>query len=293
VQADEQLQAMVPEPSLFSDRKDHFMRILIGCGCALILALTVSSSPMAQGAAAGAPQGRAQGMPARGAGRGGGQQAAGGPDAARVIPGGGVLIAGWAGKIDAAEAANGQVLTNSKLSQEGSAIHVETGPATTYWNPANKALGTYTVKATFTEPKYMNANSHPHPYGIMIGGNDLGTPQQSYLYCSAYGNGMFIVRGFGPSESATADNVFSMNGGRGGSNDAVHKAAGPGLPVTQDIAVNVKADSVECAINGTVVATYPKTDIVTAGRLKSTDGVYGIRFSHNTDATVTGLTVVK
>ena len=58
----------------------------------------------------------------------------------------------------------------------------------------------------------MNANSHPHPYGIVIGGNDLGTPQQSYLYCSAYGNGNFIVRGFGPSESATTDTVFSLTG---------------------------------------------------------------------------------
>ena len=41
----------------------------------------------------------------------------------------------------------------------------------------------------------MNLNDHPHPYGIMIAGNDLGTPQQSYLYCAAYGNGTFIVRG--------------------------------------------------------------------------------------------------
>jgi len=31
--------------------------------------------------------------------------------------------------------------------------------------------------------------------------------------------------------------------------------------------------------------------VVTAGRLKSTDGVYGIRFAHNTNATVTGLSV--
>jgi hypothetical protein len=46
----------------------------------------------------------------------------------------------------------------------------------------------------------------------------------------------------------------------------VHKAAGPGQPVSQDIAVTVKADSVECAINGTVVATYPKSDIVAPGR---------------------------
>jgi hypothetical protein len=239
--------------------------------------------------ATGAPP---QGTPQGGAQRGGGRQAAGGPDPARVIPGGGVFAQGWTGRIDAAEAANGQVLTNSKLSQEGAVLHVETGPATTYWNPANRATGAYTVKATFTEAKYMNANSHPHPYGIVIGGNDLGTPQQSYLYCSAYGSGTFIVRGFGPSDDAARDNVFSLNG-RGAPNDAVHKAAGQGQSVTQDIAVTVKADTVECAINGTVVGTYPKSDIVTAGRLKSTDGVYGIRFAHNTDATVTGLTVVK
>jgi hypothetical protein len=251
---------------------------------------------MTQGAAP-AQGGGAPGMPPAGgaprAGGGAARQAAGGPDAARVIPGGGVYVPGWTGKIDAAEAANGQVLNNSKLSAENNAMHVETGPATTYWNPANRATGNYTVKATFTEPKYMNANSHPHPYGIVIGGNDLGTPQQSYLYCAAYGNGMFIVRGFTASDDPTKDSVFQMNGGRGAANDAVHKAAGPGQPVTQDIAMTVKADSVECSINGTVVATYPKSDIVAAGRLKSTDGVYGIRFSHNTDATVTGLTMTK
>ena len=209
-----------------------------------------------------------------------------------MIPGGGVFVAGWTGKIDAAEAANGQVLNNAKLSQDGTALHVETGPATTYWNPANRATGVYTVKATFNEAKYMNANSHPHPYGIMIAGNDLGTAQQSYLYCSAYGDGNFIVRGFSASEDPARDFVFQLNG-RGGANAAVRKAAGPGQPVTQEIAVSVKADTVECAINGTIVATYPKTDLVGAGKLRSTDGIYGIRFAHNTDATVTGLTVVK
>ena len=69
----------------------------------------------------------------------------------------------------------------------------------TYWNPANKAAGNYTVKATFTESNYMGLNDHPHPYGIVIAGNDLGTADQSYLYCSAYGNGTFIVRGMGPA----------------------------------------------------------------------------------------------
>jgi hypothetical protein len=246
-----------------------------------------------QAAGQGAGQGRGQAGGAQGAGRAGGRQAAGGPDPARVIPGGGIFVNGWMGKIDAAEAANGQVLNNAKLSMDGNAMHVETGPATTYWNPANKASGNYTIKATFTEPKYMNANSHPHPYGIVFAGNDLGTQNQSYLYCAAYGNGTFIVRGFGPSDDPSKDTVYSVNGARGSANDAVHKAAAQGQPVTQDIAVTVKADSVECAINCTVVATYPKSDLVTAGRLKSTDGMYGIRFAHNTDATVTGLTLVK
>jgi hypothetical protein len=218
---------------------------------------------------------------------------AGGPDPARVVEGGGIFAAGWEGKIDAAEAANGQVLKNSKLAQEGNALHVTTGPSVTYWNPANKATGNYTVKATFTEPKYMNLNSHPHPYGIVVAGNDMGAPQQSYLYCAAYGNGGFIVRGFGASDDPARDSVWQMNGGRGQMNDAVHKAAGPGESVTQEIAVTVKPDCVECAINGTTVATYPKSDLVTAGKLKSTDGVYGIRFSHNTDGTVTGLTLTR
>ena len=61
----------------------------------------------------------------------------------------------------------------------------------------------------------------------------------------------------------------------------------------QNIAVTVRDDVVECAINGTVVGSYPKSDVVAAGKLKSTDGVYGIRFAHNTEAFVTGLKITK
>ena len=206
-------------------------------------------------------------------------------ETSKSVAGGGISVPGWKGQIDPGEAKNGQVLINSKLSSEGGALHVTTGPAVAYWNPANTATGNYTVKATFKEPKYMNLNSHPHPYGIVIGGNDMGTEAQSYLYCAAYGNGNFIVRGFGPAP-------FQMNG-RGGASPAVNKAAAAGEPVTQEIAMSVKGDKVECAINGTIVASYDKSAVVGAGKLKSTDGVYGIRSSHNTDAMVTGLTMTK
>jgi hypothetical protein len=203
------------------------------------------------------------------------------PDTNRKVTGGGIQAPGWQGKIDPDAEKAGQTVNDAKLVIEGKDLKVTTGPAITYWNPKNVAKGDYTVSATFTEPKFMNLNTHPHPYGIVIAGNDLGTGQQSYLYCAAYGSGNFIVRGFGPD-------AFQMNGRRE-ANDAVHKAAGPGQPVTQDIAMQVKGDKVSCIINGTVVKTFDKSELVTAGKLKSTDGVYGIRFAHNTDAVVTNL----
>src|SRR5438105_12889471 len=153
-------------------------------------------------------------------------------ETSRGVAGGGVSAPGWTGKIDAREEAAGMTLNSAKFAKEGDAFHIITGPAVTYWNSANKASGDYTVRATFREPKFMNLNTHPHPYGIVIAGNDLGTAQQSYLYCAAYGDGNFIVRGFGPA-------AFQMNGG-GEVSPAVNKAADRGQPVTQEIAISGK-----------------------------------------------------
>jgi hypothetical protein len=207
------------------------------------------------------------------------------PETNRKVTGGGITVKGWEGKVDADAEKAGQSAKDAKLAETGKVLEVTTGPAITYWNPKNVAKGDYTVSATFTEPKFMNLNTHPHPYGIVIAGNSLGTADQSYIYCAAYGNGNFIVRGFGPE-------AFQLNGRRE-ANDAVHKAAGVGQPVTQEIAMQVKGDKVSCIINGTVVKTLEKSDVVTAGKLKSTDGVYGIRFAHNTDATVSNLKITK
>jgi hypothetical protein len=244
------------------------MRLVYGSAIAMAIASLVPLHTAAQAPAGQAPA--AQGM----------------QEQNRSVAGGGITAPGWTGKIDASAEKQGQTIKDAKLEQQGKDLHVVTGPAVTYWNPANKATGDYTVKATFNEAKYMNLNNHPHPYGLVIAGNDLGTANESYLYCAAYGDGRFIVRGFGPSS-------FQMNGPKGEPNDAIHKAAGKDQPVSQEIAMSVKGDKVECAVNGTTVASYDKSALVSAGKLKSTDGVYGIRFAHNTEATVTGLTLTK
>src|SRR3989304_2707594 len=68
----------------------------------------------------------------------------------------------------------GAKIEETKLVTMGSGLHVTTGPAAVYWNAANTASGNYTVKATFSEREYMGLNDHAHPYGIVIGGNDMG-----------------------------------------------------------------------------------------------------------------------
>ena len=231
------------------------MRLVNGCAIAVALTLCTSSSAFAQ-------------------------------DAAMPVKDGGIFAKGWAGKIDAQEEKGGANINQARLDEKGGTLMVRTGPATTYWNPANKAAGNYTVSATFNEPKYMNLMDHPHPYGIMIAGNDLGTETQSYIYCSAYGNGTFIVRGMGPAP-------FAVSARKPEPNAAIAKAAGKDQPVKQDIALSVTADKIECAVNGTVVGSYNKADVVAAGKLKSTDGVYGVRFAHNTEATVSNLKMTK
>jgi hypothetical protein len=201
-------------------------------------------------------------------------------DADRKVAGGGVTVKGWQGKVDAASAAKqGLTINDSKFAQEANDLHVTTGAAASYWNPANTASGDYTVKATFKEAK--QTYTHPHPFGIFIGGSKLDTDQQNLLYCVAYRDGTYLVRGFfGGAVTTIAKKA---------PNEAVAKAASADAPVTQEIAWTVKGSRAECSVNGTVVAGFDKSEIVGPGKLESTDGVYGLRVAHNSDVVVSGL----
>jgi hypothetical protein len=198
-------------------------------------------------------------------------------DADRKVAGGGITAKGWTGMIDAAAAKKGMTINDSKIAEMGGGIHMTIGPAGTFWNPANTASGNYTVGATFKEGK--SSADHPHSYGVFIGGNKLNSPEQSYVYCVAYGSGEFLVRGFNGSTV--------VNYSKRQPHAAVKKAGADGS-VTQEIAWTVKGDRAECSINGQVVAGFTKAELVGAGKLESTDGIYGIRASHNVDVMVTG-----
>lgn len=203
-------------------------------------------------------------------------------DADKKVAGGGITVKGWQGKADPSK--QGLTINDAKLAPEGKGYRLVTGPPALFWSPANMGKGDYTVKATFTEPK--QTYNHPHPFGIFIGGSALDTDAPNALYCVAYRNGNYLVRGFGSGKR------FDVVG-KPVPNDAVKKTADTAAEIVQEVGWNVKGDKLECVINGTAVWSGTKADVTGDGKLPSTDGIAGIRVSHNSEAIVTNFAVGK
>src|SRR5262245_4782906 len=92
---------------------------------------------------------------------------------------GGITVPGWTGKVDASKENGALTINDLKFAPEKGGFHITTGPSATFWSAKNMASGNYTVKATFAEPAFMGRNTHAHPYGIMIAGNELDTANMS------------------------------------------------------------------------------------------------------------------
>jgi hypothetical protein len=208
--------------------------------------------------------------------------AARGQDADKKVAGGGVTVKGWQGKVDSGNR-QGLAITDSKLVPEGSGMRLMTGAAALYWNPANLGKGDFSVKATFDEAK--QSYNHPHPYGVFIGGKGLDGDQPQALYCAAYRSGNYIVRGFSGGKPFGIVQKPTPN-------DAIAKGAAD-APVKQEVVMRVSGDKVECTVNGASVWSATKADVTGAGKLDSTDGITGIRVSHNSDALVSNFAVGK
>lgn len=199
-------------------------------------------------------------------------------DADRSVSDGGIKVPGWEGRVDRRPAGQGKTVADSRFAATTGGFRISVGPAGNFWNPAHTAKGDYEVKATFREHKM--AASHPHSYGMFIGGADLTSDNETLLYCIVYGTGVYSVKTFHGAKVTTLVNMEA--------NAALKKAGESGESVNE-IGWRVKGDQVSCVVNGTAVKTFAKADVMGADKLTSTDGVYGLRVSHNLELTVTGL----
>ncbi|MBX3146902.1 MAG: hypothetical protein KF785_09015 [Gemmatimonadales bacterium] len=203
-------------------------------------------------------------------------------DADRSVKDGGIKVSGWKGRVDRRPASQGRTLADSRLVAEGAGVRLSVGPAGNFWRDADVARGNYEVKATFKEHKM--AAAHPHSYGIFIGGADLESDAETLMYCIAYGNGTYSIKTFhGANVITLVDRAAS---------DALQKADANG-EATNEIGWRVKDGKASCVINGTEVKTFDRSEVIAADKLKSLDGGYGIRVSHNLELSVSALRVTK
>ena len=203
-------------------------------------------------------------------------------DADRSVKGGGISVSGWKGRVDRRPASQGKTIADSKFGSEAGALRLSVGPAAVYWNEGNTASGDYQVTATFKEHKM--AATHPHSYGIFIGGSDLESDSEKLLYCIVYGNGTFSVKTFNGAKVTTLVDRAT--------HDALHKADANGES-TNAIGWRVQGGKAACVVNGVEVKSFDRTEVTGPDKLASTDGTYGIRVSHNLELTVSGLAKSK
>jgi hypothetical protein len=151
---------------------------------------------------------------------------------------------GWKMRVDrSAAASDPDAAGDIKFITHGSGFHATNPQAAVYWNPANTASGTFTLKGTFT---LMKPSGHVNYYGLVFGGSGLDGAQQSYLYFTVAQNGTWLIK--------RRDGEATSNVSQKTPSDAVKKPDANGQSVNA-LEVRVGADKIDFVVNGTVVHT--------------------------------------
>ncbi len=157
--------------------------------------------------------------------------------------------------------------------------------AAIYWNPANIAKGSYTLRGTF---KLLEPSGHTNFYGLFLGGRALEGMAQNYLYFVVAQDGSFLIRKR-MGDRLPDPNAPARGGSRGPQALTENVARAPHAAVRQPgtdgtsvnaLEIRVTADTLNFAVNGTVVHTMPKGDL-------ATDGIYGMRVNHLLNVEIT------
>jgi hypothetical protein len=184
---------------------------------------------------------------------------------------------GWKVRVDRSEsAADPDDVADLKVATAGKGFRATGGPAGTFWNPANRATGNFTVRGTFN---LMKPSGHVNYYGLVFGGSDLEGAAQKYIYFLVAQNGTYIIR------SRTGEKVDDVQARTA---HASIRQPGANGQSTNTLEVRVAGNTISYVVNGTVVHTTPKS-----GATATTDGLTGVRINHVLDVQVENFEVVR
>ena len=202
-------------------------------------------------------------------------------DTAKKVAGGGDLAAGWQMRVDP-RAGSG---TPPKFVAMGSGFHATSGSRAIYWRPSDVGTGNYKVSATFTLTK---PPGHAEAYGLVFAGKDLTGPTQNYMYFTLGGNGTFLIKHRAGDADSSIHTIANWT-----PSDAIAKADASGKS-TDKLEVNVGPQKIQYLINGKEVFSMDRATTVGAGKMMATtDGIAGIRVSHNLDVHISDFKISK
>ena len=171
----------------------------------------------------------------------------------------GVQAEGWEHRLDFGGDVN-QVLSFDTM---GTGVHVTTTGSgfATFWQADSMAKGDFTISATFTQ---MERSGHANAYGMFLGGSDLAGDGQSYTYFMLRQGGEFLLKKRMGEDLPTLVDWTA--------NAAVNDLDDEGSS-TNILSVEASGDTVRFLVNGTEVASQPRSAV-------DTDGITGLRVTH-------------
>jgi hypothetical protein len=161
------------------------------------------------------------------------------------------------------------------ISPDDDGFRVQTGPAGILYRPDQVIESDhYTVRARFTE---IDAPvGHLEGYGVFVGGRDLESDAQRYLY--------FLVRGDGHYLITQREGFSTRTVSDGWQRSEAVKAPTGDHDVTNELAIMVEPERVHFLCNGERVADLPLATL-------SLRGTVGVRVNHNLRVRVQGFHV--
>jgi len=184
---------------------------------------------------------------------------------------------GWRVRVDRSQnASDPDDVPDLKVATVGKGFRATGGPAGTFWNPANRATGNFTARATFN---LLKPSGHTNYYGMVFGGADLEGAAQKYVYFLVAQDGTFIIR------SRVGEQVQDVQARM--PHASIRRPGADGRS-TNTLEVRVAGNTISYVVNGTVVHSGAKS-----GATATTDGLVGVRINHVLDVQVENFEVAR
>ena len=178
--------------------------------------------------------------------------------------------AGWQIRYDRANAAD----STFQFADMAPGWHLTTGPAAILWDPARTASGSYRVESEI----FLFPGERAEGFGLFVGGADLDGAAQRYTYFLLRKDGRFLVK---QRDGEQLRDLVPWT-----AHAAVVPHDRPTGTVKHLLGVDARPDSVHFTVNGTRVASLPRSAV-------AADGIVGLRVNHALNLHVTSLNVTR